>query len=168
MRDPHAVGTHDREPGFGEQIAQLRGKTKPVLVAALAEARRVERGAARARGGALAQIAQRDLGRREDNEMVRRFGQRFEIWEAGSAPDLATVRIDREHSAGKAEAAEVVPHAPRPMVGAVRRPDQDHVTRLKQSVDCFVFAHLFVPFQGCTAYAVQPSAARRNGPRPGR
>src|SRR5262249_42719474 len=98
-------------------------------------------GGAGAGGGTVTKIAQRDLGRGEDDEMVRRLRQRLEILEAGNAPDLAAVRIEREYRAGKAETAQVVPHAPRPMVGAIRRPDQDHVARVKQPLDRLGLVH---------------------------
>src|SRR5262245_17859219 len=67
--------------------------------------------------------------------MTRSFRQGFEIGEARRSPDLAAVRIDRHDTTGKAEALEIVKDASRPVVGAIRRPDQHDIARVEQPLD---------------------------------
>jgi hypothetical protein len=80
---------------------------------------------------AVLQDPQRDIGRREDGEMVRRFRERSERRKHGT-PQMSA----RPGLTGKtrlqSEAAKIVEHAPRPVAGTVGRPDQNHVGRMKQ------------------------------------
>src|SRR5262249_60581866 len=76
--DAHAVRANDGEVGLVEHRAQVGRETAPLLVAAFPEARRIERAAPGTGLGAVAQTTQRGLGRREQDEVIRRLRQGVE------------------------------------------------------------------------------------------
>ena len=84
--DAHAGRADHRDAGARDRFAQQRAALAAVGIAAFAEARGIDGGAARAGGAAVFQNFDGGFGRGEDREMVGRFRQRVEPRDSRACP----------------------------------------------------------------------------------